>query len=267
MPSRELLALAAAVAVLPLTVGILVYVLASFALMRAHVERRPGWAHLREALREIAWAAVTQPLLPIFYFVGRRMASGTGTPVVAIHGYSQNRVDFLRIARACGRAGVGPVYGFNYPWFSTVPSNARRLARFVDQVRRETGASQVDLVAHSLGGLVSLEYMHEAGAGQVRRLVTIASPHAGVAYRGPIVGSVGPQMRAGSSFLVERASRTVPAPSLSIYSSHDNVVHPPATSTLARRGGRDHRVSDVGHLAILFDPRVAEAVVAFLAPA
>jgi triacylglycerol lipase len=262
MSTRELLAVAAVLAVVP--VGILVYVLGSFALMGGHVDRRSGRAHLREAIRELAWAAVTQPLLPLFYIVGRRMAPGAGTPVVVVHGYTQNRVDFLRIARACGRAGLGPVYGFNYPWFSTVHANARRLARFVDQVRRETGAAQVDVVAHSLGGLVALEYMHGPGAGHVRRLVTIASPHAGIAWRGPIVGSVGPQMRAGSPFLVERASRTVPAPSLSIYSTHDNVVHPPTTSTLATRGGRDHPVSDVAHLAILFDPRVADAVVGFL---
>jgi triacylglycerol lipase len=267
MASRDCLALALAIAVLPVTVGILVYVLASFVLMRPHVERRPRWSHLREALREAAWAAVTQPLLPLFYVLGRRMAAGKGTPVVAVHGYTQNRVDFLRIARACGKAGVGPVYGFNYAWFSTVPEAARRLAGFVEDVLRETGEQRVDLVAHSLGGLVSLEYVHGAGADHVRRLVTIASPHAGIAWRGPIVGRCGPQMRAGSAFLVDRADRAVPASCLSIYSSHDNVVHPPATSALARRGGRDHRVSDVGHLSILFDPRVAEAVVDFLARA
>jgi len=264
MPTGELLILAAVLSALPLTIGILVYVSASFALMRAHTVARPARLHLREALREIAWAALTQPLLPLYYVVGRRMAGGSGTPVVVIHGYTQNRVDFLRIARACGRAGLGPVYGFNYPWFASVPASAGRLARFVEGVRRETGADRVDLVAHSLGGLVALEYLHEAGTGHVRRLVTIASPHAGVAWRGPILGAVGAQMREGCTYLVERASRALPVPSLSIYSTHDNVVHPPATSALATRGGRDHSVSDVGHLAILFDPGVVRAVVAFL---
>ena len=32
------------------------------------------------------------------------------------------------------------------------------------------GAEPIRLVGHSLGGLVSLEYMHESGAAQVRRL-------------------------------------------------------------------------------------------------
>ena len=264
MPQGSLLAYAAALVVLAVAAGILVYVGGSFALMRGHVDDRPRTRALVEALREIGWAAVTQPLLPLFYFVGRRLARGTGTPVVVVHGYTQNRVDFLGLARACARAGLGPVYGVNYPWFSSVHANAQRLARFCDRVRRETGAGRVDLVAHSLGGLVSMEYLHDAGPAHVRRLVTIASPHAGVAWRGPIVGTAGPQMRRGSPFLVELATRAVPVPCLSVYSTHDNVVHPPATSMLAKRGARDHAVAHVGHLSILFDPEVARAVVDFL---
>jgi len=264
MPSGSLLAYVAACAVLAVGAGILVYVGGSFALMRAHVDPRPAARHLREALREILWAALSQPLVPLFYLVGRRLARGRGTPIVVVHGYMQNRVDFLRIARGCARAGLGPVYGHNYPWFASVHANARRLARFCDDVRRETGEARVDLVAHSLGGLVAMEYLHDAGPERVRRLVTIASPHAGIAWRGPMVGAVGRQMRLGSAFLVERASRTVPVPCLSIYSLHDNVVHPPATSMLASRGAQDHAVAHVGHLAILFDPEVVRAVVGFL---
>lgn len=264
MPRGSLLAVLAASVVLALGGGILVYVVGSFVLMRRHVDRRPASRHLLEALREIAWAALTQPLLPLFYIVGRRLARGEGTPVVVVHGYTQNRVDFLRIARGLARAGLGPVYGFNYPWFASVRSNARRLARFCDGVRRETGGARVDLVAHSLGGLVAMEYVHDDGPDHVRRLVTIASPHAGIAWRGPIVGAGGSQMRHGSAFLVERARREVPVPCLSVYSSHDNIVHPPATSMLVGRGARDHAVAHVGHLAILFDPGVVRAVVDFL---
>jgi pimeloyl-ACP methyl ester carboxylesterase len=264
MPSGTLLAYVAAAAGLPLAIGILVYVAGSFAMMRAHVDRRSVARDLLEALREVAWAAFTQPLLPLFYVVGRRLTRGRGTPIVVIHGYTQNRVDFLRIARGCARAGLGPVYGYNYPWFSSVHTNAVRLARFCDGVRRETGEARVDLVAHSLGGLVAMEYLEDAGPAHVRRLVTIASPHAGIAWRGPMLGAAGSQMRLGSAFLLERASRVVSVPCLSIYSSHDNVVHPPTTSMLATRGARDHAVANVGHLSILFDPEVVRAVVDFL---
>jgi pimeloyl-ACP methyl ester carboxylesterase len=265
MPHAPLLALAVTVATLGLTGGVLVYVAASYALMRAHVEHRPLARVLREALREVVWALLTQPLLPLFYVLGRRMAQGRGTvPVVAVHGYMQNRVGFLRLARACASAGLGPVYGFNYPWFGSVRANAERLARFVEAVRGETGASCVDLVAHSLGGLVALEYVHHEAAACVRRVVTVASPHGGVAWRGPIVGACGPELRVGGEFVAARADRAVGVPCLSVYSTHDNVVHPPVTSALARRGGSDRSIPGVGHLSILFDAGALDAVVGFL---
>src|SRR5262245_8672429 len=60
------LALAVVASALAVGAGIFVYVAASFALMRAHVERRPVARVLREALRELGWALLTQPLLPLF---------------------------------------------------------------------------------------------------------------------------------------------------------------------------------------------------------
>ncbi len=269
MRQPPLLALAASASALAVVVGILIYVAASYGLMRAHVERRPLAFVVREALRELGWALLTQPILPLFYLVGRRLSRGRGTvPIVAVHGYMQNRVDFLRIAWACARSGLGPVYGFNYPWFGSIRANAERLARFVDTVCREAGAPQVDIVAHSLGGLVAMEFVHHDRMARVRRAVTIASPHRGVAWRGPIVGACGPEMRVGCDFLVERAARALPVPCLSVYSTHDNVVHPPQTSVLEGRGGTDRSIPHVGHLAILFHRDTARAVVAFLsAPA
>ncbi len=260
---------ALATVVATLGVGIFVYVAGSFLLMRAHVAPRPHHRALREALREAMWAWRTQPLLPLYYFVGHRLApapgknagTGAGTPVVVVHGYTQNRVDFLGLARACRRAGVGPVYGINYPWFGSIRGNARRLSRFIERVARETGAPRVDLVAHSLGGLVAMEYLHTDGSARVRRIVTIASPHAGVPWQGPIPGKAGDSMRAG---LVAHASKPVPVPCLSLYSTHDNVVHPPSTSELAHRGAQDRAFEHTGHLSILFAEEVQEAVIEFL---
>ena len=258
----------AAWACLAFGAGVLVYVVASFALMRAHTAGRPLRSTLRAALTESAWAILTQPLLPLWYVLGRRMGGprgrGHGVPVVFVHGYFQNRVCFLGLAHALQRRRPVPLYGFNYPWTDLVDRNAGRLARFVEQVCVECDVPQVDLVCHSLGGVVAVDYVHEAGAARVRRLVTIASPHAGVAWRGPIPGTIGSQLRRGCAYLRDREGRRIAIPCLSIYSTHDNVVHPPLTSALTSRGGRDLMVDDVGHLSILFSPRVHNEVVGFL---
>lgn len=265
MHLAEWIALVVLVSFAPLAIGAAAYVGGSFLVMRPHVQARPAARALLEAMREAFWVAATQPLLPLFYFAGRRLARGEATPVVVVHGYAQNRVDFLHIARAIARAKLGPVYGFNYPWFATIDGNVARLARFVDRVLRETGRDRVHLVAHSLGGLVAAEYAHAAGPERAASLVTIASPHAGVAWRGPIFGACGPHLRQGCAFVVERAARAMGVPCLSLFSTHDNVVHPPRTSHLAHRGARDVAVPHVGHLSILFHPEVSRAIVEFLA--
>jgi triacylglycerol lipase len=183
-----------------------------------------------------------------------------------VHGYTQNRANFLGIARALEAAKIAPLFGFNYPWTARVEGNARRLAQFVERVARETGRPHVSLVAHSMGGLVCLEYMHTTeGAARVRKCVTIASPHAGIAWRGPVIGASGAQLRAAGEYLRDRKGRKIVVPTLSIYSTHANLVHPPATSALAARGGFDHAVGELGHLSILFDAAVASEVVRFLA--
>lgn len=239
-------------------VGTFVYVAASYFFSRAHSERRSLGATLREITREAAWALLIQPLLPLFYLIGRRLAGGQGRPIVFVHGYFQNRINFVYLARALCKRNLGPLYGFNYVWINDLPTIARSLRAFIESVRAETGAERVDLVCHSMGGLVAAQYLaHEGGRPHVRRCVTIATPHKGVAYRGPIIGRAHAALRKGHG--IERLPEL---PFLSVYSTHDNVVFPATSAHLAE--GRNVVLPGIGHLAILFVPATADAVAAFL---
>lgn len=260
-------------------VGIVGYVLGSFLLMGRHVGARQRGASLRALIRELWIAFWTQPALPLFYLFGHRMDSlfvqrgkeglaKARVPIVFVHGYMQNRVGFVGLARSLARKGLGPMYGFNYPWFASIASNAKRLDRFVARVCKESGSPAVDLVCHSMGGLVAMEMMRDEARREklaVRRCVTIATPHAGVMWQGPLLGIGATSLRRGSKLLEAQAGTKLAVPCLSIYSSHDNVVHPKESSSLAIRGGRDLEVAGLAHLSILFAPEVAEHVAAFLA--
>jgi len=244
-------------------VGVLVYVLVTFAVTWAHVPKRSFGRMLGYALRETALSVVVTLLFPFYVAVGGKRGAGD-KPVVLVHGYTQNRVDFVYLSRFLRARGLGPIYGFNYFSFADIRSSAERLARFVERVCNETGASAVDLVCHSMGGLVA-RYCILLEPGRVRRCVTIASPHSGVRFPGPIVGRGGQQLRAGADFLVELSSAPLGVPMLSIFSTHDNIVAPAKdAASLERFGGRDFVVDQVGHLTILFDARVANAVADFL---
>jgi pimeloyl-ACP methyl ester carboxylesterase len=68
----------------------------------------------------------------------------------------------------------------------TNQANVPDLRRFVAAVLAYTGASQVDIVGHSLGGTLAREWMRQDRAHKtVRRLVTIDSPHHGIVNCSP----------------------------------------------------------------------------------
>ncbi len=177
-------------------VGVTLYIAFSYLLTNPFVPKRPMGEMAGSLLRETFLALLVTALLPLYVALGRRQGSGS-QPVVLVHGYTQNRVDFVYLSRALRRRGLGPVYGFNYYSLGDIRHNAKRLARFIDAVRHETGAAAVDLVCHSMGGLVARQCVR-LDPSRIRRCVTIASPHSGFA--------------AGRSWVVAAAS-CGPAPS------------------------------------------------------
>ncbi|MGE0325003.1 MAG: alpha/beta fold hydrolase [Polyangiaceae bacterium] len=250
--------------------GALVYLRVSYWAMSSHVERRSWLDTAKSLFFEWLCALWVQPLLPLYFLLGYRLGprpARTGTraprPIVCVHGYGQNRVDFIWLARRFAEAGLGPCFGINYSFLSSVRDSSQRLEAFCKRVLEETGAPQVDLVCHSLGGLVAMD-LAARSPELVGRIVTIGSPHAGVLFRGPILGASGKDLRAGSELLKNHATLKAGVPVLSIYSSHDNVVHPKSTSSLSGRGGEDIEVPHLGHFGLLFSRSVADPSIAFL---
>lgn len=87
-------------------------------------------------------------------------------PVVLINGTFGNAVDdFGGLAPTLANAGYC-VYTFDYgapssqliQSIGSVPTSAQTLASYVQQVLAETGASQVDLIGHSQGGMLAEYY-------------------------------------------------------------------------------------------------------------
>src|SRR6185295_8760784 len=72
------------------------------------------------------------------------------------------------------------VFGFEYWTLGRTAAAARQLGWFIDEVRAATGAAEVDVIGHSMGGMVGRYYVALAGGdGVVRNLVTIGAPHTG----------------------------------------------------------------------------------------
>ena len=85
------------------------------------------------------------------------------------------------------QSGLRPTF-FGYDWRDSIqyiaignPGNpdSPSLVNIIDQVKEQYGVSQVDVVAHSMGGLVVREYIQNHYRGDIRKFAMIGTPNQG----------------------------------------------------------------------------------------
>jgi CheY-like chemotaxis protein len=148
----------------------------------------------------------------------------------------------------------GPIDGY-------VPA----LQAAVEELCAATGATQVAIVAHSMGGLVARAWMRAHGSARVARLITLGTPHHGTSLANFGPGANAAQMRrakgAANDWLRELGAGEDAARRAlitSIFSHHDNIVSPQTSSVL--EGARNIALGGVGHVALGCNGRVLDTV-------
>jgi triacylglycerol lipase len=218
---------------------------------------------LRMALEEYAGLivlfSVIQPF-EAFWLGPDRLGKAAGRPpLLLIHGYQCNRGFWFRLRPWLEAAGWTVATHNLEPAWADIDSYADGIERRIDEVLAATGAQQVILVGHSMGGLVLRAYLRRHGREKVARIVTLGSPHQGTRLAPLGLGCNARQMHIDSSWLAALArSGAVPLPSgsVSIFSCHDNYVFPQrACSTL--EGAANVAIGGVSHLGMAFSPVVA----------
>lgn len=195
------------------------------------------------------------------------LAADDAPPVVLLHGFIDNRSAFVVLRRALTRHGHRHLESLNYsPLTRDIRAAADLLGLHVEEICARTGHSRVDIVGHSLGGLIARYYVQRLGGDRrVRTLVTLGTPHGGTAVApGAGIHPIVRQMRGGSSVIEELRT---PAPGcrtrfVSFWSELDQVMVPVETACV------DHpdldavnvRVTGIGHLALPVHPTVAAAI-------
>ena len=71
------------------------------------------------------------------------------------------------------------LFVFPYDWRKSNADSAVKLKEKINKILADTGADKVDLVAHSMGGLVAKKYIADNGAGNVDQLIFIGTPQLG----------------------------------------------------------------------------------------
>ncbi len=136
-----------------------------------------------------------------------------------------------------------------------------RVAQRVDELRYSLGVDKVDLVGHSLGGILARYYIQcQGGEFYVRNCVLLGAPHGGSKLAPFAVSRLGKLLIPGSAFLTALAARPLPeeVSFTVISSSHDNMVLPWRNATLA--GVRNVELDAVGHNGLLYHPDAFAAI-------
>lgn len=178
--------------------------------------------------------------------------------VLLVHGYACNRGAWWWLRRRLEDGGYTVATLNLEPIYADIDRYVSRLAERIETVCRETGCARLALVGHSMGGLVARAYLATAGADRVERLVTIATPHAGTMLAPLGIGTNARQMEAGSAWLRKRWRESPPVPATAMRASHDNFVMPQDNQRLP--GAVDVELPAVGHLALLFSGKTADAL-------
>ena len=95
--------------------------------------------------------------------------------VILVHGLWMRGLVMLPHQRWLGEKGFS-AHRFTYPsWRDGLAGNVRRLSSFIEQ----TPGSVIHLVAHSLGGVVTLKMLAQEPDARIGRVVLLGTPYAG----------------------------------------------------------------------------------------
>jgi triacylglycerol esterase/lipase EstA (alpha/beta hydrolase family) len=182
-------------------------------------------------------------------------------PILLLHGVGCNAGVWSGFRRHLEQRGFGPVYALSYgPPLASIEHFADQVATRIGDIADATGASQVVLVGHSMGGLVARAYLRQYGGAKVRRLITIGTPHHGSMHAWMMAGMSLAQMRPSNAWLATLNGIADGVPVASIWSWHDSMVTPQTSSRI--EWGDNIVLAGVAHNALLDDPDVWEKTVA-----
>jgi len=192
-------------------------------------------------------------------------------PVLLVPGWGDRGADMEPLRRRLVNQGWPESWVGSVSFRNPVGSNAHHADEIDAAVQRMltlTGVQQLDVVAHSMGGLAVRFYLRQGHTRQaVRRTVFLGTPHRGTAVAFLAWGSGGREMILGSDFLA-KLNDGPPVPegveALSIRTPVDLRVIPASSAILFGEGVRNVEICCPSHNALVDDDETFGEVFRFL---
>lgn len=189
----------------------------------------------------------------------------TQTAILLTHGYCRNQSDWLWFRRQLKEHGY-PIYCVNlendFASLQTIASD--KFAEKIKQIKAETNCSNIILIGHSMGGLVSSYYKEFLDNDKlVKAVVTIGSPILGTRVSVFAQGENAAQMCPGSQFLAQLhvLLHNDAQKYYQVCSKFDNIIFP-WQSSLIETTPKEHQLvlQFTGHLGLLHSREVTNKI-------
>lgn len=178
-------------------------------------------------------------------------------PIIFVHGYTGSTSNFNTMVDRFTSDGypAAKLYRFGYRSTSVDDkTSANELKNFIATVRKNNNNEAVTIVAHSNGGLVSRWYRAKlGGSAEMRRFVTLGTPHKGTQTAYSCYDPACYDMRPNSAFLTDLAGKGCDR---SLWSANDGVIVPAENA----KCGSSTQTASVSHNALLTDASVYQQV-------
>lgn len=187
-------------------------------------------------------------------------------PILLIHGFLGTRGAMFPLEYRLRRDGF-VVFSLNLGALNIgdIRKSAYRIHRHIQDILREIDLEKIDIIGHSMGGLIGLYFIKQLGGDQfVRRFISLGTPHHGTnfAFVGvPPLGVLSPaiwQLLPNSFFIQELRATPLPQ-EVSYYSiagSRDLIC----PSRFCRLDGAEYIEIECGHAGLATSRAVYNAI-------
>jgi triacylglycerol lipase len=190
------------------------------------------------------------------------------TPILFVHGWSESESLWTTMIRNFEREGWRreELNNWRYNTRQSNVTTASEVKTKVEEILRRTGATRIDLITHSMGGLNTRYYIKNLGGTEkVEKWVSLGGPNHGTTIANLCGETSCVEMRIGSTFLTALNEGDETPGSVSYatwWSSCDEFINPHESVLLS--GATNNEAGCVTHVGLTTNERVFAGVREFV---
>ncbi len=235
--------------------------LKKFASLGLDVTREAMASVLTYELYPLGLIGRSVPTLPRYFIKEKK----ENLPILFIHGIFHNRAAFAWLKQKLALKGYTHFKEIDLVTsVHSIPILAEQVSNVVNQLLKQYSVREVNIIGHSLGGLVARYYIQKLGGDTyVQNLITLGTPHQGTRLsRFSLLHFK--QLRPESELMQELSLLPPPKNTQVCAISGELDVIVRGNSEAWWKGVRHLHLKRVGHAGLLYSKRVSEIILAHL---